>query len=114
MPSKKRGSRTGSGAPGGTGAEVMRISKPERLLNLVAFLLSSRQPVPFSRIRGRVAGYDDPASPEALEKRFDRDKAELRALGVPIVYETSDEHGDEGYRIPRAALSEGVNNFVNP
>jgi len=87
--------------PGGTGADATRISKPERLLNLVAFLLSSRRAVPFSRIRGRVAGYDDPATPEALEKRFDRDKAELRSLGVPIVYETSDEHGEEGYRIPR-------------
>lgn len=78
-----------------------RISKPERLLNLVAFLLSSRNAVPFSQIKGRVAGYDDDASPEALEKRFDRDKAELRALGVPIVYEPLDEHGHEGYRIPR-------------
>jgi proteasome accessory factor B len=101
LPSRKRGSKLGAGAPGGTGAEVTRISKPERLLNLVAFLLSSRRAVPFSRIRGRVAGYDDPATPEALEKRFDRDKAELRALGVPIVYEASDEHGEEGYRIPR-------------
>jgi proteasome accessory factor B len=89
--------------PKGVGGEppLQRIPKPERLLNLVAFLLSSRTAVPFSRIKGRVAGYDDPASPEALEKRFDRDKAELRALGVPIVYESVDEHGHEGYRIPR-------------
>jgi len=87
--------------PGGTGEDATRIGKPERLLNLVAFLLSSRRSVPFSRIRGRVAGYDDAASPEALEKRFDRDKAELRALGVPIVYDVADEHGEEGYRIPR-------------
>ncbi len=88
-------------APGGTGGEPTRISKPERLLNLVAFLLSSRRAVPFSQIRGRVAGYDDPASPEALEKRFDRDKAELRALGVPIIYDASDDQGEDGYRIPR-------------
>lgn len=78
-----------------------RITKPERLLNLVSFLLSSRTAVPFSRIKGRVAGYDDDATPEALEKRFDRDKAELRALGVPIVYDAMDEYGHEGYRIPR-------------
>ena len=82
-------------------AEPARIAKPERLLNLVAFLLSSRTAVPFAKIKGRVVGYDDDASPEALEKRFDRDKAELRALGVPIVYEAVDEHGHEGYRIPR-------------
>ncbi len=79
----------------------MRIAKPERLLNLVAFLLSSREAVPFASIRGRVAGYDDTASPEALEKRFDRDKAELRALGVPIVFEAAGDHGEGGYRIPR-------------
>ncbi|MCE9634360.1 MAG: WYL domain-containing protein [Planctomycetes bacterium] len=84
-----------------SGGDAGRISKPERLLNLVAFLLSSRNAVPFAQIKGRVAGYDDDASPEALEKRFDRDKAELRGLGVPIVYEPLDEHGHEGYRIPR-------------
>ena len=96
---------TGTGAGGGGGPsridDGVRIAKTERLLNLVAFLLSSRSAVPFSRIKGRVAGYDDDATPEALEKRFDRDKAELRALGVPIVYEPLDENGEEGYRIPR-------------
>ncbi len=93
--------RSAAGGPRATGAAPARITKPERLLNLVAFLLSSRTAVPFSLIKGRVAGYDDDASPEALEKRFDRDKAELRALGVPIVYEAMDEHGHDGYRIPR-------------
>lgn len=88
-------------APQGAPADSAKIAKTERLLNLVAFLLSSRTAVPFSKIKGRVAGYDDEASPEALEKRFDRDKAELRALGVPIVYEPLDDKGDEGYRIPR-------------
>lgn len=86
-------------APQGDGGA--RIAKTERLLNLVAFLLSSRTAVPFSKIKGRVSGYDDDATPEALEKRFDRDKAELRSLGVPIVYDPVDEKGEEGYRIPR-------------
>lgn len=98
---KEGGARARPGADRGDGRDGERISKPERLLNLVAFLLQSRSAVPFSEIKGRVAGYDDDASPEALEKRFDRDKAELRALGVPIVYEPLDEHGHEGYRIPR-------------
>jgi predicted DNA-binding transcriptional regulator YafY len=94
--------RTGAGPPRSEApADGARIAKTERLLNLVAFLLSSRAAVPFSKIKGRVAGFDDDASPEALEKRFDRDKAELRALGVPIVYEPLDDKGDEGYRIPR-------------
>lgn len=91
-----------TGSTGGSwGADSAKIDKTERLLNLVAFLLSSRTAVPFSKIKGRVAGYDDDATPEALEKRFDRDKAELRSLGVPIVYDPLDDKGDEGYRIPR-------------
>ena len=92
----------GPAAVGGSWSEeAAKIDKTERLLNLVAFLLSSRSAVPFAKIKGRVAGYDDDATPEALEKRFDRDKAELRSLGVPIVYDPLDEKGDDGYRIPR-------------
>src|SRR5262245_31438986 len=93
-------SDAGAGPPRAEG-DGTKIAKSERLLNLVAFLLSSHAAVPFSRIKGRVSGYDDDASPEALEKRFDRDKAELRALGVPIVYDPLDDRGEEGYRIPR-------------
>ena len=101
-PHRNAGPRADHGPrPAEQPGESDKIAKPERLLNLVAFLLSSRNAVPFSQIKGRVAGYDDDATPEALEKRFDRDKAELRGLGVPIVYEPLDEHGHEGYRIPR-------------
>lgn len=76
-----------------------RVDKTERLLNLVSCLLAARTPVPFSEIRGNVVGYDDGADPEAMEKRFDRDKAELRALGVPIEYVAMDRHGNAGYGI---------------
>jgi proteasome accessory factor B len=76
-----------------------RVDKTERLLNLVSCLLAARTPVPFSEIRGSVVGYDDGADGEALEKRFDRDKAELRALGVPIEYVAMDKHGNSGYGI---------------
>ena len=76
-----------------------RVEKTERLLNLVSCLLAARTPVPFSEIRGSVVGYDDSADAEAMEKRFDRDKAELRALGVPIEYVAMDKHGNSGYGI---------------
>lgn len=76
-----------------------RVDKTERLLNLVSCLLAARTPVPFSAIRGAVVGYDDGADGEALEKRFDRDKAELRALGVPIEYVAMDALGNSGYCI---------------
>ena len=76
-----------------------KVLKLERQLNLVSYLLSSRMPVPFSDIRGRVVGYDDSASPDAVEKRFDRDKADLRSIGVNIEYVQSDMFGRAGYVI---------------
>jgi predicted DNA-binding transcriptional regulator YafY len=76
-----------------------KVLKLERQLNLVSYLLSARAPVPFSDIRGRVVGYDDDASPDAVEKRFDRDKADLRSIGVKIEYVASDLFGRAGYVI---------------
>ncbi|MDA1194113.1 MAG: WYL domain-containing protein [Planctomycetota bacterium] len=76
-----------------------KVLKLERQLNLVSYLLSSRKPVPFSDIRGCVVGYDDDASPDAVEKRFDRDKADLRSIGVNIEYIASDPFGRAGYVI---------------
>jgi proteasome accessory factor B len=73
--------------------------KLERQLNLVSFLLSARAPVPFSEIRGKVVGYDDAASADAVEKRFDRDKADLRSIGVKIEYVSGDVFGRAGYVI---------------
>ncbi len=76
-----------------------KVLKLERQLNLVSFLLSARTPVPFSEIRGKVVGYDDDASPDAVEKRFDRDKADLRSIGVDIEYVAGDVFGRAGYVI---------------
>jgi predicted DNA-binding transcriptional regulator YafY len=88
---------------GPEGAEVKqgdpKVLKLERQLNLVSFLLSARAPVPFSKIRGKVVGYDDDASPDAVEKRFDRDKADLRGIGVNIEYVSGDVFGRAGYVI---------------
>ena len=76
-----------------------KVLKLERQLNLVSYLLSARAPVPFSEVRGKVIGYDDDASPDAVEKRFDRDKADLRAIGVNIEYIPNDLFGRAGYVI---------------
>jgi proteasome accessory factor B len=78
-----------------------KVAKLERQLNLVSFLLSARAPVPFSDIRSQVKGYDDEASPDAVEKRFDRDKADLRAIGVVIEYTAGDPYGRAGYVIDK-------------
>ena len=80
----------------------MPTSRAERLVNLVICLLSSRQYLPAERIRRIVPGYAEAASDEAFSRMFERDKAELRDLGVPL--ETGRTPGfdaGEGYRIAR-------------
>ena len=77
------------------------IPREERILNLLSALLAAREPLPFSRIRGEVSGYDDDASPDALEKRFDRDKADLRGLGVTLEYVAAGAFGEAGYRVAK-------------
>jgi proteasome accessory factor B len=75
-------------------------AKTERLLNLVLCLLYTRRPLPKSRIRGIVPQYGDAASDEAFDRMFERDKDELRELGIPLVTEEIGLWDDEvGYRI---------------
>lgn len=80
----------------------MTASKSERLMNLVIMLLVARTPVTKERIREVIEGYQ--GSPdEAFEKMFERDKAELRALGIPLELAAIDKYFDDetGYRIAR-------------
>ncbi|WP_174553552.1 helix-turn-helix transcriptional regulator [Nocardia arizonensis] len=82
----------------------MAISKVERLMNLVIALLSTRQFLTAERIRDSVAGYEDSASDEAFSRMFERDKNELRDLGIPLeVGQVSRYSTVEGYRINRDA-----------
>jgi proteasome accessory factor B len=77
-------------------------AKSERLMNLVICLLVSRGFVPKTRIRQVVGGYGD-QSDEAFERMFERDKEELRELGIPIETGSNDPAGDDepGYNIRR-------------
>lgn len=80
----------------------MSAARTERLVNLVICLLSTRAFLTAERIRATVAGYQTAPSDEAFFRMFERDKAELRELGVPL--ETGrDSHFDaaDGYRIAR-------------
>jgi proteasome accessory factor B len=71
------------------------------LVNLVICLLSSRQYLSAERIRRIVPGYADTASEEAFFRMFERDKAELRELGVPLETGRTPSDAGEGYRIAR-------------
>jgi proteasome accessory factor B len=84
----------------------MAARRAERLVNLVICLLSTRQFLTAERIRDAVPGYEradgDPRTDEAFKRMFERDKAELRDLGIPL--ETGRNSAfdvDEGYRIKR-------------
>ena len=80
----------------------MGAPKVERQLNLVAFLLKVGRSVTLSEIRKVVVGYNDPAAEGAVARRFERDKVELAALGVPIEYTAPDALTEGGYFIDRA------------
>ncbi|RAY13986.1 DNA-binding transcriptional regulator [Actinomadura craniellae] len=78
----------------------MSRRKTERLLNLVVCLLATRRFLTAEQIRQAVPGY--PGGDEAFKRMFERDKEELRELGVPLEVGADGEE-DVGYRIPRQA-----------
>ena len=82
----------------------MTARKTERLLNLVICLLATRRYLTVQQIREAVPGYelaDTPAGEEAFRRMFERDKEELRELGVPLETGSDSYDADQGYRIAR-------------
>lgn len=98
------------------GAE--RGAPEERLVNLVVALMATEQGLTKETILRSVAGYRDQreagASKDALEKMFERDKENLRGLGIPIEtigdFTDPDDLREARYRVPRAeyALPEDI------
>src|SRR3954452_13511455 len=79
-------------------------TRTERLVNLVICLLSTRRFLTAAQIAATVPGYEhdpeDPRDHEAFQRKFERDKAELRELGVPLETGTPSAFDAEpGYRI---------------
>ena len=83
----------------------MTARKSERLLNLLITLLVSRTYVGKARIREVIEDYRT-AGDDAFEKMFERDKDELRSLGVPIEVGYVDRafEDEPGYRVERSAF----------
>ncbi len=84
----------------------MAARRAERLVNLVICLLSTRQFLTAERIRDAVPGYEagdsSRATDEAFKRMFERDKAELRDLGIPLeTGRNSHFDAEDGYRIRR-------------
>src|SRR5580692_7105543 len=80
----------------------MSKRKTERLLGLVVCLLSTRRYLTAHQVRQAVPGY--PEQDDLFKRMFERDKEDLRELGVPL--ETGVNHPfdeEPGYRIRRQA-----------
>lgn len=88
----------------------MAIDPAERLLNLIIALTHARVRMTRAQIRSSVAGYDPPDTSlpadefarkeSAFERMFERDKDDLRRMGIPLQTVVDAAHGDEiGYRI---------------
>jgi len=75
--------------------------KTERLINLTLALLATRRYLKKSEILANVLGYE--GTQEAKERMFERDKDDLRSLGIEIEVGDLDVFFEDepGYRIPQ-------------
>ena len=73
--------------------------KSERLVNLVIALLATRRSLTKAEFFRTIEGYE--GSDESMERMFERDKDELRSLGIEIEVSGIDPLFDDeqGYRI---------------
>ena len=104
-PAKAPAGRVKAGVKAGAAAKVddgaTRGDRSKRLLDLVMILLRARTPVTYREIREMFSAYQT-LNVEAGLRAFERDKADLLDLGVPIRYVTPDEDDsleDGGYVI---------------
>lgn len=77
----------------------MATDRTERLLNLVICLLGARRPVSRAVLKEGIPGYAESPSDDAFERMFERDKDELRSMGIPIDTVVDDAGEVLGYRI---------------
>jgi proteasome accessory factor B len=78
----------------------MSKRKTERLLGLVVCLLSTGRYLTADQIRQAVPGY--PEQDDLFKRMFERDKEELRDLGIPLETGRASSFDDDlGYRITR-------------
>lgn len=75
----------------------------ERLLNLIIALLNTQRPYTAEEIRERIEGYGDEPTHDAFRRTFERDKEDLRNMGIPIETVKTDVFSEvpDGYIIPK-------------
>jgi proteasome accessory factor B len=90
----------------------MSAQKTERLINLTLALLATKRHLTKSEIFKAVAGYS--GSAETMERMFERDKDELRSLGIEIEVKGIDPlfEDEQGYLIRSETFQLGENEFT--
>lgn len=79
------------------------MDRTERLLDLVALFLDATEPISWAELRESFPDDYGQGSEEAAERKFERDKAELLELGIPLAYVQGDEDRRDGYVVERDA-----------
>lgn len=80
------------------------MNRTERLLDLIAYLLNSKEPVSWRKIKNHFPDDYARGVEESNQRKFERDKAELISLGIPIDYQSGSEGQKEGYIISKEKL----------
>ncbi|MFE9421414.1 helix-turn-helix transcriptional regulator [Kitasatospora sp. NPDC006697] len=92
----------------------MAIAKAERLMNLALCLMNTRRPLSKRELRESIEAYREAGaqgSEDAFNRMFERDKDDLRELGLVIDVDENTLDGEAGYlarpdrnRLPEIAL----------
>ncbi len=78
-----------------------RTDRAERLLDLVSFFLAAAgRPASWEELQDAFPDYAE-GSEDARLRKFERDKAELLELGVPVEYQPPEGGEPGGYLVPR-------------
>ena len=79
----------------------MSARRTERLLNLTICLMAGRRALSKADLRELITDYRNATSNESFERMFERDKDDLREMGIPLVTENNDPLFEDeiGYRI---------------
>lgn len=74
----------------------MAIAKAERLMNLALCLLGTRRPLTKRELRSSIEAYIEASSDDSFNRMFERDKDDLRELGL-VIETVEGIEGDIGY-----------------
>ncbi|MFI1396625.1 helix-turn-helix transcriptional regulator [Streptomyces sp. NPDC020681] len=74
----------------------MAIAKAERLMNLALCLLGTGRPLSKRELRGSIEAYLEAGSDDSFNRMFERDKDDLRELGL-VIETVENLDGEMGY-----------------